>query len=137
MILNTLRKRKMKELITDSCTKTVFSFNNKIYNQIDGVSIRSRLDPVVANIIMTELEKIIAKDLADKSLIKVYMRYVDDTILLVKQKDNKIIYERLNFFDKNIEFTIDSFADRNIQFLDIQIKKNLTSIYYKLRHSVQ
>ena len=39
----------------------------------------SPLGPVLANIIMTELEKIIVKDLVDKSLIKVYMRHVDDT----------------------------------------------------------
>ena len=37
----------------------------------------SPLGPVLANIIMTELEKIIVKDLVDKSLTKAYMRYVD------------------------------------------------------------
>ena len=56
----------------------------------------SPLGPVLANIIMTELEKIIVKDLVDKSLTKAYMRYVDDTLLLVKEKDVKVIHERLN-----------------------------------------
>ena len=37
----------------------------------------SPLGPVLANIIMTELEKIIVKDLVDKSLTKAHMRYVD------------------------------------------------------------
>ena len=63
----------MKKLIIDSCTKTAFSFNNKIYKQIDGVLMGSPLGPVLANIIMTELEKIIVKDLVYKSLIKVSM----------------------------------------------------------------
>ena len=67
----------MKILIIYSCTKTVFSFNNKICKQIDRVSMGSPLGPVLANIIMTELEKIIVKDLVDKSLTKAYMRYVD------------------------------------------------------------
>ena len=44
------------------------------------------LGPVLANIIMTESEKVIFKDLVGKSLIKVYMRYADDTFLLVKEK---------------------------------------------------
>ena len=44
------------------------------------------LGPVLANIIMTESEKVIIKDLVGKSLIKVYMRYADDTLLLVKEK---------------------------------------------------
>ena len=82
----------MKKLIIDCCTKTAFSFNNKIYKLIDGVSMGSPLGPVLANIITTELEKIIVKDLVDISLIKVYMRYVNDALLLVKEKDIKLIH---------------------------------------------
>ena len=52
------------------------------------------LDPVLANIIMTESEKIMVKDLVDISLIEVYMRYIDETLLLVKEKDIKFIHER-------------------------------------------
>ena len=66
-----LRKRTMKKITIDSCTKTLFSFNNKIYKQIDGVSMGSSLGPILGNNIMTELEKIIVKVLVDKSLIKV------------------------------------------------------------------
>ena len=71
------------------------------------------LGPVLANIIMTELDNIIVKDLVDKSLIKVYMRYVDDTLLLVKEKDVKVIHDCLNCFDQNIKFTLDKFPDGN------------------------
>ena len=65
------------------------------------------------------------------------MRYVDDTLLLVKEKDVKLIHERLNSFDKNIKFTIDNFSDGSVHFLDIQIDKNHTSIYYKPTHTGQ
>ena len=34
----------------------MFTFNNVIYEQIDGVSMWSCLGPVIANFIMTELE---------------------------------------------------------------------------------
>ena len=70
----------MKKLILDACTKTVFCFNNKFYKQIDGVSIGSPLGPVLANI-MTELETTIVKELVNKTLVKLYMRYVDDALL--------------------------------------------------------
>ena len=90
----------------------------------------SPLGLVLENIIMTELEKIIIKDLVDKSLIKVYRRYVDDTLLFVKEKVIKLIHERLNSFDKNFKCTTDNFPDGNVHFLDIQIDKNHTSIYY-------
>ena len=99
----TLRKRITKKLNIDSCTKIEISFNSKIYKQIDGISMGSPLGPVLVNIIMTELEKIIVKDLVDKPLIKVYLRYVDDTLLLVKEKDINLIHESLNSFDKNIK----------------------------------
>lgn len=33
-----LKKRFLKKLIHDSCTKTTFSFNNEQYEQTDGVS---------------------------------------------------------------------------------------------------
>ena len=79
----------MKKLIIDSCTKTAFSFNKKIYKQIDEVRMGSPLGPVLANIIVTELGKIILKDLVDKHL------YVDDTLLLVKEKDNKLMHEHI------------------------------------------
>ena len=119
----------MKKLILDACTKTVFSFNNKFYKQIDGVSMGSPLGPVLANIIMTELENTIVKELVDKSLVKLYLKYVDDTLLL-KIKIN-LIHKYLNSFDKSIEFIVDTFPDGNVHFLDIKIDKNHTDIYYK------
>ena len=111
IIPTTLPKRTMKKLILDACTKTVFSFNSKFYKQTDEVSMDSPLGPVLANIIMTELESTIVKELVDKSLTKLYMRYVDYTVLLVKDKDINYSHKRLNSLNKNIIFTVDTFPD--------------------------
>ena len=92
VIPTTLQKLYIKKPILDACTKNVFSFNNKFYKQTDGVSMGSPLAPLLANIIMTELESTIVKELVDNSLVKLYLRYVDDTLLLVKDKDITIIY---------------------------------------------
>ena len=127
----------MKKLILDICTKTVFSFNSKFYKQIDGVFMGSPLCPVLANIIMTELESTIVKELVDKSLVKLYMRYVNNTLLLVKDKDINYIHKHLNSFDKNIKFTVDTFPDGKVHFLDIKVDKNHTDIYYKDTHTGQ
>ena len=59
------------------------------------------------------------------------MRYIDDTLLLVKGKDINHIHKCLNSFDKNIKFSFDIFPDGNIHFLDIKIDKNHTDVYYK------
>ena len=53
------------------------------------------------------MNQLIIHELVDKSLVKLYMRYVDDTLLLVKDKDVNYIHKRLNSFDKNIKFTVD------------------------------
>ena len=127
----------MKKLILDACTKTVFSFNNTFYKQIDGVSMGSPLGLVLVNIIMTELESTVIKELVDKSLVKLYLRYIDDTLLLVKDEDINLIHKRLNSFDKSIKFTVDTFPDGNVHFLDIKIDKNHTDIYYKETHTGQ
>ena len=42
----------------DTCKKTAFSFDNIIYEQTVGVSMGSPFVPVLATIIMAELEKI-------------------------------------------------------------------------------
>ena len=58
----TIKKNSMRKLIKDTCKKTVFAFDNEIYKQIDGVSMGSPLAPVLANIIMTELENTMIKE---------------------------------------------------------------------------
>ena len=127
----------MKKLILGACTKTVFNFNSKFEKQIDGVFRGLPLGPVLANIIMTELESTIVKELVDKSLVKLYMRYAENTLLLIKDKYINYIHKRLNSFDKNIKFTVDTFPDGNKLFLDIEIDQNYTDIYYKDTHTGQ
>ena len=46
----------------------------------------SSLGPVLANIIMTELERVIVEPLITSGKIKFHIRYVDDTLLLVKEE---------------------------------------------------
>ena len=68
----------MKELLP-LCTKNVhFIFNGEIYAQIDGVAMGSPLDPVLANMFMVELEKILIRKLEKE--VKLWRRFVDDTI---------------------------------------------------------
>ena len=45
------------------------------------------LGPIMANIIMTELEDKVIKPLINDSTIKFYCRYVDITLLVVKPQD--------------------------------------------------
>ena len=74
----------MKIVLKDCCTKNAFSLSNTIYEQIDDVSMGSCLGPVLANIIMTELETVIVDKLFAANLLKFFIRYADDTLALIK-----------------------------------------------------
>ena len=84
LISTTLKKADLRKLIRDTCTKTAFMFNNVCYEQIDGVSMGGSLGPLLANIIMTELEDQVVRGLIDKGIIKFYTRFADDALLLIK-----------------------------------------------------
>ena len=56
----------------DCCTKTPFSFDRQIYVQKDAVCMGSSLAPVLADIILTELECVIVSELINDSVIKFY-----------------------------------------------------------------
>ena len=55
----------MRKLMKDTCKKTVIVFDIEIYEQIHGFGLGSPLPPVLANIIMNELESTIIKKLVD------------------------------------------------------------------------
>ena len=80
-----LKKRTLNKLIKDTCSKTVFSVSNKLYQQIDGVSMGSSLGPLLANIIMTEMEKTIIKKFIDDKILLFYECYVDDTLVVINK----------------------------------------------------
>ena len=50
-----LSKRSLKKLFLDATTKTAFSFNKKLYEQSDGVSMGLTLGPLMANLIRLNL----------------------------------------------------------------------------------
>ena len=107
-VATTFLKRTLKKLILDSCTKTAFSFNNQLFGQTDGVSMGSPR-PVLANIILSEFEKLIVSDLIKSGVIRFYRRYVDDTLVLgfIKPWDIPAVLDKFNSFDKNLQFTVD------------------------------
>ena len=78
-----------------------------IYKQTDGVSMGASLGPVLANIIMTEMERCVVDELIESGKVKFYSRYVDDTLLLVKPENVDEILHKFNSFHKNLEFTVD------------------------------
>ena len=104
-LLNTnIKKRTMKKLLKDCCTKNALTFDNVIYEQIDGVSMGSCLGLVLGNII------IIVDKLFKENVLKFYLRYM------------LILW--LNSFHPNLKFTVDKIYDGMKHYLDIKIIDN-------------
>ena len=123
----------MKKLLL-LCTKNVhFTFNNKIYQQCDGVAIGFPLGPVIAGIFMVELERTLLPRLTE--YMTPWKRYVDDTIATIKLTSIDHVLMILNTFHKNIKFTYELEINKKISCLDISlIRKNdilETTIYRK------
>ena len=131
LINTSLSKRSLNKLILDTCQKMALSFNNKLYEQIDGVSIGGSLGPVLANIIKTECEKVIVDKLMKEKVIMFNTRYVEDTLFIIGKKDINYVLNQFNNFDKNLKFTIDTFENSVPHFLDIEICPNGLGIYHK------
>ena len=95
---------------------------------INGVISRTS----VSQFILTEFENVIVKPLIETSVLTFYCRYVDDTFVLIQKDKIQHILNSFNSFDKNLRFSVDTFDDGNIHFLDIKILNNsATDIYIK------
>ena len=116
------------------CTKNVhFTCNRKIFVQTDGVAMASLLGPVLADIFMTELEKILLPDIYIP-YIKFQRKYVDNTISYVKTGSIKHLLCVLNSFDENIQFKFESESKGTLPFLDVLLCRNgrkLTTTVYR------
>ena len=120
----------MKKLLLYSCTKATFLFDNVLYEQCDGVSMGLSLGSVLPNIILSEFENVIVKPLIQTSILKFYCRYVDDTLAMIKKDKIKHVLNLFNSVHKNLRFTVNTFDNRNIHFLDIRTLNNgETDIY--------
>ena len=93
----------------------------------------SSLGPVLAGIIMVELENSILPKL--NSHLPFWKRYVDDTLTIVKEVSINHLLQQLNSFHPNIQFAVEIESSRRIPFLDILIvkkkSKNETTVYRK------
>ena len=112
----------MKTLL-EMCTKDMhFTFDGKIYRQVDGVAMGSPLGPVIANVFMVELERRLMPSMGDN--VALWFRYVDDTFTFIKKGETESIVQILNSFHDSIKFTFEKEKEHTLSFLDVNVTKN-------------
>ena len=90
--------------------------------------------PTLANNIMTELEIKVVDSLFKDGLLTFYIRYVDDTLALIKESDIDNVLSKLNGFHPSLNFAVDKFDDGVVHYLDLKIIDNEIGICYKDTH---
>ena len=139
----------------DWCARNnVFILSGKYYKQIDGCAMGSPLALILADIFMNKLlENIIQRNGHDQTDItfiqtglhpqihlKLFVRYVDDTLAVFDNKDNTLLFLKyLNSLHPSIKFTMECDEDEKLAFLDLLIIKSNgnveLTVYRKPTHS--
>ena len=104
-------------------TQGLFMYNDKLYKQIDGVTMGSHLGPTLANFFLGCLEEKILEHNCNV-VPKLYLRYIDDSYALFdNKKDCFKFLDILNSQHNDIKFTIEQSTKANtLSFLDVQVK---------------
>ena len=127
------------KLMDNATTSVEFSFNYKMYKQIDGVAMGSPLGPALANIFVRYQEE---KLFIDNNPFLIYFRYVDDTFAMFENEFNcNRFLKQLNSLHQSLSFTHEKEVNGKLPFLDVLVEKSntkfLTSVYRKPSFSGQ
>ena len=118
-----LSRTKFKKLLVMATKETNFIFNNKVYDQIDGVAMGSPLAPILANVFMRKFEENAILSYPGERP-RYYRRYVDDSFLIFKsQNEVAPFFTYMNSLHPNIKFTMEKEANGTIAFLDVKVTK--------------
>ena len=125
------------DLLELSIKDSPFIFNDKVYTQIDGVSMGSCLGPTLANTFLCHHEKKWLSECPNTFKPLLYKRYVDDCFLLFDNANHVTQFlDYLNSKHKNIKFTYELEENGSLPFLDVKVTRNEkekteTSVYRK------
>ena len=106
------------ELIINNCE---FSFNGKLYKQKFGSPMGSPVSPMLANLVLENLEEEIFKQCHFSPAF--YYRYVDDIITAVPEDRIEEFNRLLNSYHTKLQFTSELEIEGKIPFLDMLLIK--------------
>ncbi len=131
----------IKQLLRFCMDQNLFLFDGKVYQQIGGAPMGSRLSPVLANIYMEWFEETALAGAPAELAPKVWWRFVDDVFCIWKQCQESIprFLDHLNGIEPQIQFTVELEQNAKHPFLDILITRTATTfaleIYRKKTHT--
>ncbi|BHF81340.1 hypothetical protein SprV_0702447000 [Sparganum proliferum] len=101
------------------CLRNYCQFDNKFYQQVKGTPMGSPISGLLAELVLQRLEKEVFQNLSPK----VWLRYVDDTFVVVKNCEVERLHQRLNDVFPDIQFTREVAIGDSLPFLDVRIQR--------------
>ena len=118
-----------------------FSFQNKLYEQVEGVAMGSPVSPAVANLYMEHFEREVLQSASNPP--RHWFRYVDNAFAIQQQAHKQGFLEYINSIDPAIKFTMGGNQGNGaIPFLDTLVTPEADNslsitVYYKPTHTNQ
>ncbi|XP_065094759.1 uncharacterized protein LOC135715406 [Ochlerotatus camptorhynchus] len=108
-------------LVAEVCmNQNFFTFRGKFNRQTFGLSMGSKLSPLLANVFMSDFEVDAEKQ---KFFPRVWRRYVDDIFAPVKERYLEQTLNMLNSRHSSIKFTVEREVDGKLPFLDLMVTR--------------
>jgi hypothetical protein len=104
----------LKFCIIDS---NFFLYKDRFYKQKSGLAMGSSLSPILSDVVLERLFDVQIPKLPFP--IKFIKKYVDDTIMVLRDEDIEITLKTFNDFHPRIKFTFETEEDGKIPFLDM------------------
>ena len=116
-------------------TLNYFEFNGRVYHQVSGTAMGTKMAPNYANLFMGDLEEKLISRYPVKPLL--WLRYIDDIFCIFpgSLEDGQAFLHYLNSQHRSIKFTADV-STTNVHFLDVDVHLQpnghfTTSLYRK------
>ncbi|XP_072406260.1 uncharacterized protein [Chiloscyllium punctatum] len=124
--------------LQDLCLTTHFTFNTQIYKQINGTPMGSPISGLIAEAVMQRLEQTVLPQIQ----AKLWVRYVDDTVAIIKNTEIENTHQIINATLTGIRFTREEEKDNQLPFLDVMVQRTpngefTTKVYSKATHTDQ
>ncbi|XP_071491393.1 uncharacterized protein [Diadema antillarum] len=135
-----LSVEQIMNLLEYCLTTTYFQYDGEFYQQLEGAAMGSPVSPITANLFMEDFESKTLKSYPVPP--KFWGRYVDDTIVVIKEDQIDQFTDHINSQHSSIKFTMEREENGQIPVLDVLISRNQEgrlsfSVYRKPTHTEQ
>ena len=122
----TITVEEVIELLSLCLRESGFKFRDQFYEMSSRLAMGSPVSPIVANIFMSRLEEDAMSTMSANCKPKLWHRYVDDVLAIVKRATIDSTLQHLNSQHPDIAFTMEVESNGRLPYLDATIDATAT-----------